>query len=152
MAEAVNGLVDNEKVGDAVMTAATAMLDSEFVEMIGYAAANGIEGSTFAESMHETAVVVTEKVDFDSNWRGSRQPTGLLPLGQELGSWALKLEQVGLIVQDISEEEFNYEEDSEAQRDEPGTVRRVHRNIEFREGMSHLVRLTRRATKSLKTS
>ena len=152
MAEVVAGRVDDEEVSDAVMTAAANLLDFEFEEMLSFAASKGVEGASFAESLEEVAVVITETVDFDSNWKGSRKAMGFLPLRMEMGSWALKLEQVGLLVQELSEEEFDYKEDSEAHIDEPGTVRRVHRNVELREGTSYLVRLTRRAMRGRDSS
>ncbi|MFG1690693.1 hypothetical protein ACGF5M_00820 [Gemmatimonadota bacterium] len=151
MAEVVAGLVDDLEVSDAVMSAASTLLDFEFEEFLGYAVANGITDASFAESLVQVAVIKFDMTDFDSNWRG-RGPTGAIPLRSDVGSWAQKLQSVGLLVQDISEEEFDYKEDGERYIDEDGTVRRVHRNIELREGTSHLARLTQLAIRARDSS
>jgi len=148
MAEVVAGLIDDAEVSDAVMIAASTLLDVEFEEFISYATSHGIVDAPFADSVHEVAVIKHDVVDFDSNWRSERRGTGPISLRNEVGSWAQKLQVTGLLTQEVSEEEFDYPEDSERHIDMPGTVRRVHRNIELREGTSHLLRLARRALRA----
>jgi hypothetical protein len=152
MAEVLGGLVDDAEVSDAVMSSASTLLDFEFEEFLSYASANGIDEESFADSVHSVAVVKFDTQDFDSNWRSGRQPTGPLPLRLAAGSWAKKLEATGLVVQDISEEVIEYREDSERHIDDDGYIRRVHRNIELREGVGHLIRLTRLAIRARDSS
>jgi hypothetical protein len=152
MAEAIAGLVEDPEVGDAVMAAAATLLDSEFGDFLSYAAEHQIDPLSFADSLHDTAVIKLEVVSFDSNWRGSRQDTGPLNLRRDIGAWAQKLNNVGLLFQDVSEEEVDYREDSDAHIDEPGTLRRVHRNIELGSGVAHLVRVTQKAIAATKSA
>ncbi len=152
MAEVVSGLVSNVEVSDAVMLAAAALLDFEFDEFLGYTAARGMDEQSFADSLHSVTIVKVDVVEFDSNWRRGRAATGVISLRSEVGSWAQKLEGVGLLIQDISEEELDYPADAERTMVEAGTVRRVHRNIELREGCGHLVRLTRLAKRAQASS
>jgi hypothetical protein len=130
------------------MAAASMLLDAEFQQFVQYAIAHGVSGATFRDSMREVASVSFPHVDFDSNWGRDRKDTGPIYLRLEVGSWAQKLQQVGLVIQVSSEEEFDYREDAERHVDEPGSIRRLYRSIELREGVSHLVRLTQIAIRA----
>lgn len=144
MAEVVAGKVDDPEISDAVMLAASTLLDVEFSDFIAYAVGAGVEAASFADSSATVVVVKHDVIALDSNYRSARQTTGPINLRAELGSWAQKLQMIGLLVQDISENEDEYYVDAERDVDMPGTIRRVHRNIELREGTAHLLRLAQR--------
>lgn len=62
----------------------------------------------------------------DSNWmsNGDRH-LGPLDLARDIGSWAAKLNRLGLMSDDLTERWWRYEEDSEFHIDQPGTARQV---------------------------
>lgn len=66
------------------------------------------------------------KEQFDSNWpQGTDVSLAPLDLGESLGRWAAKLKTYGVIMDDVKERQWDYQEDSERHIDEPGTVREV---------------------------
>ena len=66
------------------------------------------------------------KEQFDSNWpQGTDASLAPLDLGESLGRWAAKLKTYGIIVDDVKERQWAYQEDSERHIDESGTVREV---------------------------
>jgi hypothetical protein len=146
MAEVIAGKVNDAEVSDMIMLAAASLLDFEFEGFLSYAAEAEIPELSFAASLDHTVIYNVDTVDVDSNFRRRRSATGPLALRNQFGSWAQKLSNVGLLVQDISEETFGYDVDPEQRIDEPGTLRRIYRNLEFREGTGHLLRLVRVVT------
>lgn len=63
---------------------------------------------------------------FDSNWRrDDARSTGPVDLRAYYGSWASRLQALGVLMADTREREFSYEPDSERHIDVPGTVREV---------------------------
>jgi hypothetical protein len=68
--------------------------------------------------------LVVEWARDDSNFKGDvdRSP---LNLHEVLGSWAAKLERLGMIRVEAEEKVWDYREDSERHIDEPGTARRI---------------------------
>jgi hypothetical protein len=152
IAEVVNGLIDDPPVSDAVMAAATSLLDFEFADFVSFVASKGMEEASFADSLGNSLIIMADTAEFDSNWKRRRSETGPISLRSEFGSWAQKLEVTGLLYQDVSEEEFDYEPDSEQHIDEPGSTRRVYRNVVLGPGTSHLFRLTKRARRARDSS
>jgi hypothetical protein len=63
---------------------------------------------------------------FDSNWpKTSETPIAPLNLATHIGSWAEKLSRYGLLIDDLTEKRWDYEEDGERHIDEPGSVREI---------------------------
>jgi hypothetical protein len=151
MAEVVSGKIEDPETSEIILMVAASMLDFEFEAFASYAADIKMEEMSFADSMDHTHVVVFDTAELDSNWR-SRETTGPIPLRSELGSWAQKFQNAGLIVQEVTEEEIPYDADPDLHVDEPGIARYIQRNIEFREGASHLLRLSRRVLRAVQSA
>ena len=63
---------------------------------------------------------------FDSNWpKTSETPIAPLNLATHIGSWAEKLSRYGLLIDDLTEKQWDYEEEGERHIDEPGSVREI---------------------------
>lgn len=69
---------------------------------------------------------------FDSGWpKTSETPIAPLNLATQLGSWAEKLSRLGLLIDDLTEKRWDYQEDGERHIDEPGSVREISWWIEI---------------------
>jgi len=62
----------------------------------------------------------------DSNWhREFDVSLGPLNLDESCGSWATKMESLGMIQTDLTEKKWNYQEDGERHIDQDGSVREI---------------------------
>jgi hypothetical protein len=67
-----------------------------------------------------------------------------LNLATHIGSWAEKLSRYGLLIDDLTEKRWDYEEDGERHIDEPGSVREVTWWIEIPKEGFKLAELTKK--------
>src|SRR5690606_32183994 len=82
----------------------------------------------------------------DSNWiRGSSVPIGPMDLARDIGNWAPKLKQLGLISDDVRERQWRYEEDSERHVDMPGIAREITWWLTLNSSSLVLAKLVQRA-------
>ncbi len=66
-----------------------------------------------------------ERIDSNSWFRGSDVSIAPLNFTEAIGKWALKLKNIGVLVEDIKERQWDYEADCERKVDMPGTIREI---------------------------
>lgn len=116
---------------DNMLLAAENLMDDELLEFSRFVR----EQSMRAEDESKKDVYYNPKGDlqiewgkeqFDSNWnRNTDVSLAPLDLNECLGRWAAKLKTFNIISDDVKENQWDYQEDSERHIDEPGTVREV---------------------------
>lgn len=96
---------------------------------------------------HEELRIEFGKESIDSSWH-SETNISLSPLDlhDSLGSWAVKLRDVGLLSDDMQERTWAYSQDSERHIDEPGTVREITWWVVVSKPCFHLADLIERAS------
>ena len=129
-AELVNAESIAPEADESIFAAAEQMSDDEFQEFASYvrdmrkAMDAGQERGPKME--HGSMVILAFDDMTDSNWRSDRsQSVGPMDLPQQIGAWALKLKQVGLVTDDVQEREWEYKEDGERHIDQDGVAREI---------------------------
>ncbi|WP_417908965.1 hypothetical protein [Candidatus Electronema sp. PJ] len=147
-------LVTRESVADdeedAIFSAAEELSDAELAEFSAFALdhANRRNIDTDDTSTRHGSLSINMGEELiDSTWRRETDISlGPLNLATDIGSWALKLKRHGLISDDVREQQWDYQEDSERHIDEPGTMRQVTWWLYLHPSALRLAELTKQAS------
>lgn len=120
-----------DDVEDRMLAAAEQLSDDELVEFAKFvreqtaiAAKPGDSDARFDE--RGNLVVAWYREQLDSNWiRNQHISVGPLDLIECVGGWAAKMKSLGILVDDVRERSWQYDEDSERHIDMPGSVREI---------------------------
>lgn len=135
---------------DLIFSAAEELLDSELSDFSDFAISfekklnNGDKDIRLI--MDGSIEILIKKETIDLNWtQGSTVSVGPMDLAEEVGYWAPKLKQIGLISDDVREKQYRYEEDSERYIDMPGVAREIRWWLTLTKSSLVLAKLVRRA-------
>lgn len=119
------------EIEENMLAAAENLTDSELVEFSKYAKEQILAGEDDSKkdvhfSSQGDLVIECGNEQFDSYWRGTTE-TSVAPMDLKecFGRWAVKLKSFGIILDDVKERQWDYQEDSERHIDQDGTVREV---------------------------
>jgi hypothetical protein len=130
-AELVLAKATAERTDDLVFSAAEELFDSELSAFSDFALSRQARlidnpGKIIQLLKDGSIEVQMGEETMDSNWiRASSIPIGPLDLARDIGQWAPKLKNLGLISDDVRERQWRYEEDSERHVDESGISREI---------------------------
>ncbi len=115
---------DNQEL---IFAAAEVLSDAEFdafVEFVGEHATDKREHKS-AELQWADMRIEVRHESHTLRWPHQEMSLGPLDLANEVGTWASKLKQIGLVSDEVRELQRAYEEDTEAHVDIPGVDRRL---------------------------
>jgi hypothetical protein len=113
------------EVEESILAAAEMMNDAECVDFVGFvdSRVRELDSSRLVERNAFGALKTIIREVIDTDWMRSKAfPLGALNLSSDVGSWAAKLKYVGLLFDDIVEEQWKFKEDGERHVDQPGTA------------------------------
>jgi hypothetical protein len=158
----ITGLLTAELVGtgriandadEAIFSAAENLADNELVAFAKFTREEREKSAAGPEKAKQGELrVELGAAQRDSNWlRDDMLSLAAPDLSRCLGRWAAKLQNCGILTTDVTERQFEYEEDAERHVDEAGTVREITWWIVIPESSFRLVDFISRVRASTQT-
>ena len=131
----------------------------EFENFWNYAATEYISAGADSDELPSTTYdeignieIACFKEQFDSNFK-NRTSVSIAPINLEdhLGSWAIKLKNLGIIQDDMKESQWDYKADCDRGIDQNGTIREISWHVRIPKQYLNLIGLIEKACPS-KTS
>lgn len=98
---------------------------------------------------HDILRITVHTEQFDSSWPKQEANISPINLAEELGLWALKMKNIGILWDSTVERSWEYKEDSERHIDSDGSVREITWFVEMPKEYMELAELIARAQSAL---
>ena len=130
---------------ERIFMAAENMNDSEMLDMMDFLQYGRLTAEEIAEGFNRSSLSIEADAQvYDKNSPG-RQDISPLDLEANLGMWAIKLRNVGLLKEEVTQAEREYDVDTERHVDEPGVEVQTTWNAVLHPAVSTLIILIGRA-------